>query len=76
MTIDIALIVGFVLCMCLLLCSPRRDEMLWRWLPMWVRRVIYGLTGCYLVQIRYERHRRHSTEGWRPWKIVYEWRRE
>ena len=47
MTIDTALVVAFVGIVCLLLCSPRCDEMLPRWLPQRLQILLYRLTGLY-----------------------------
>lgn len=69
MTIDIALIIAFVGIMCLLLCSSRRDEMLWRWMPHWVCWLVYRWTGWRLKRYRY----RNSQQMLWTW---YEWRRK
>lgn len=66
-TIDIALIVAFIGIVCLLLCSPRRDEMLFRWLPQFVRWVIHRWTGWRLKRYSY-RDPQQVPRIWYKWE--------
>ena len=66
-----ALTVAFVFIVCLLLCSPRRDEMLFRWLPGFVHWLIWRITGWYMARTKIFSYRGAK----HPFATRYEWRR-